>query len=160
MKKKTINSIVFGRVIDEFNELYNLDLRAPNRHRRLVYYRYCFAYIGRTDYMMSLGEIGHSFGRDHATIMYYLKCYKQFTELNDPWLKKYMEDVMVIFDRVDIPMTEFNLTYSEAIDFISRETCRLIYKTEPNLTTIDRIMTSIKTKTLENIKEVNSRLAL
>jgi hypothetical protein len=110
--------------------------------------------------MMSLGEIGHSFGRDHATIMYYLKCYKQFTELNDPWLKKYMEDVMVIFDRVDIPMTEFNLTYSEAIDFISRETCRLIYKTEPNLTTIDRIMTSIKNKTLENIKEVNSRLAL
>ena len=160
MKKKTVNSIVFGRVIDEFNDLYNVDLREPNRQRNLVYYRYCFAYIGRTDYMLSYGEIGDAFNRDHATIIHYMRNYKYFTSINDPWLKKYMEDVMVIFQRVNIPMAEFNLTYNEAIDFLSREASRLIYKTEPNLTTVDRIMTAVKMKTLENLKEIDSRLLL
>lgn len=151
---------MFGRVIDEFNSLYDVDLRSSSRKRSLAYYRHCFAYIGRIDYMMTFADIGHSFNRDHSTAIFSFNRYKEFKSINDPWLNRYMKDVMVVVQRVDIPFEEFRLTYSETIDFVSMEACRLIHKSNPSLATIDRIMAAIKTKTLENIEEVNIRLSL
>lgn len=160
MKQKTINSIIFGAAVDEFNKVYAVDIRGASRKRELVYYRYCFAYIGRNDYYLKVAEIGGALNRDHATAVYYLKNYKQFANQRDKHIEKSMSEVNEIFERVDIPYSEFVMNYSEMINTMSARLAEIFQNNKANVSTIDRVIQSVKSKTIEKVEKINSRIVL
>jgi len=83
-------------------------LNTKDRHVQYVNRR-IFLYTIMRKHGMSFQKIGSFFNRNHATIIYGIKRYKDLTKSNDAMLKVDTEEYEQIFGEIPVPKKTYNL---------------------------------------------------
>ena len=109
-------------------------LNTKDRHAPLVNRR-IYLYTIMRKHGMPYQKIGSFFNRDHATVIYGIKRYKDLTKSKDAMLKVDIEEYEQIFGKIPVPKQRYNLekdvrkaTTINDLDIIKRRLNNNLYK--------------------------------
>ena len=71
------------------NKAFNCDIMEETRDRKNVDGRIAFSKILRQERKLTFVKIGKVLGKNHASIIYYLKKHKDLMQFNDDYRRKY-----------------------------------------------------------------------
>jgi len=77
--------------INTANRIFKCDVFSNNRERKNVEGRIALSFLLRKDYKFSLMKICEILGKNHATIIHYLKKHNDYMDYNREYRDKFLE---------------------------------------------------------------------